>query len=155
MTKHRKNMGTSASESICVQEDKYCNIDTMDGIGKPVAKSVSILSNLMIEKPILLCNSNPRALVESIVDALEQSATHTKAQMKSFFLEMETSAKDKLYQNLSAPNQRRLREEPVLEFEGGCIEGKKRRRRKKKKIGCVDTDFAKTKFYGLQDYSKR
>ena len=57
-------------ESICVQEDKFRDTDNTTWIGKHVSKSEPILSNL-IEQPIFLCNSNPAALVESLVDALD------------------------------------------------------------------------------------
>ena len=61
-------------------------------------------------------------MFESLVEALDQLATQSKAQMKLKFLETETSVKSKLNQTFSTPNQRRCRMEPVLELEHGCIE---------------------------------
>ena len=69
----------------------------------------------MIEQPIFLRNSNPRILVQSFVDALDRSATETKAQMILKFLEKETSVKTKLTQIFSPLNQRRCCKEPVLD----------------------------------------
>ena len=82
-------------ESICIPEEKFKNTDTTTWIGKHVPSSVSISSNLIV-KPIFLCNSNPRDLVESFIDAVEGLATQSKAQMKLNFLEIETAIKSKL-----------------------------------------------------------
>ena len=68
-------------ESICIPEEKFKNTETTTWIGKHVPISVSISSNL-IAKPIFLCNSNPRDLVESFIDAVEGLATQSKDQMK-------------------------------------------------------------------------
>ena len=84
MTKLCKNKRMFDFGSICVQEDKFCGIDTTTRIGRHVPISVSGLSNL-IERPIVLCNSNPRALVESIVDARDGLATQSKEQTKLTF----------------------------------------------------------------------
>ena len=54
--------------------------------------------------PIFLCNSNPRDLVESIIDAVEGLATQSKAQMKMKFLEIETAIKSKLTRTLESVN---------------------------------------------------
>ena len=43
--------------------------------------------------PIFLCNSNPRDLVESFIDAVEGLATQSKAQMKLKFLEKKQQSK--------------------------------------------------------------
>ena len=65
-------------ESFFVQEDKFCYTDTKTWTGKRIPISVSISSNL-IEQPIFSCDSNPGALVESFVDALDELATQSKA----------------------------------------------------------------------------
>ena len=46
--------------------------------------------------PKVSCNSKPRDLVESFIDAVEGLATQSKAQMKLKFLEVETTIKSKL-----------------------------------------------------------
>ena len=115
------NMVIFDFEQIFGQEDKFRDIDTTTWIGKHVPMSVSISSNL-IEQPIFLSKSNPEALVESFIDALDGYATQSKAQMKLSFLDIETSVKSKLNQITSAPNQRGCRKEPILDFENECIE---------------------------------
>ena len=75
----------------------------------------------MNEQPIILCNSNPGASVESFVEALYGSARQSKAEIKLKFLEIETSVKSKFNQILSTLNHRRCRKEQVLEFGDGCI----------------------------------
>ena len=75
------NLAAFDFESICIPEEKFTNTKTTSWIGKHVPISVSISSNL-ITMPIFLCNSNPRDLVESFIDAVEGLATPSKAQMK-------------------------------------------------------------------------
>ena len=72
--------------------------------------------------PIFLCNSNPRDLVESFIDAVEGLATQSKAQMKLKFLEIETAIKSKLTRTLESLNERRCRNQRVFEFEDHCFE---------------------------------
>ena len=86
------NLAVFDFESICIPEEKFKNTETTTWIGKHVPISVSISSNL-IAKPIFLCNSSPRDLVESFIDAVEGLATQSKAQMKLKFLEIETAIK--------------------------------------------------------------
>ena len=62
-----------------------------------------------------------RSLVQPFVDALDELATQSKAQMKVKFSEIEASVKSKLNQVSSALNQRRCRKEQVLEFKDECI----------------------------------
>ena len=75
------NLAVFDFESICIPEEKFKNTETTTWIGKHAPISVSISSNL-IAKPIFLCNSNPRDLVESFIDAVEGLATQSKTQMQ-------------------------------------------------------------------------
>ena len=86
------NIAVFEFESICIPEEKFKNAKTTTWIGKNIPISVSISSNL-IAKPIFLCSSNPRELVESFIDAVEGLATERKTQMKLNFLEVETAIK--------------------------------------------------------------
>ena len=108
-------------ESICIPVEKFKNTETTTWIGKHVPISVSISSNLKAE-PLFLCNSNPRDLVESFIDAVEGLATQSKAQMKMKFPEVETAIKSKLTRNLESLNERRYRNRRVFEFEDHCFE---------------------------------
>ena len=83
------------SESICIPEERIKNTETTTWIGTHVPVSVSISSNL-ISTPKILCNSNPRDLVESVIDAVKSLATQSKTQMKMKFLEVETTIRSKL-----------------------------------------------------------
>ena len=115
------NLAVFDFESICIPEEKFKNTETTIWIGKHVPISVSISSNL-IAKPIFLCNSNPRNLVESFIDAVEGLATQSKAQMKLKFLELETAIESKLTRTLESLNERRCRNQRVFEFEDHCFE---------------------------------
>ena len=115
------NLAVFDFESICIPEEKFKNTETTTWIGKHVPISVSISSNLIVEQ-IFLCNSNPRDLVESFIDAVESLATQSKAQMKLKFLEIVTPIKGKLTRNLESLNERRCRNQRVFEFEDQCFE---------------------------------
>ena len=115
------NLAVFDFESICKPEEKIKNTKTTTWIGKNVPISVSISSNL-ITMPIFLCNSNPRNLVESFLDAVEGLATQSKAQMKLKFLEIETAIKSKLTRTLESLNERRCRNQRGFEFEDHCFE---------------------------------
>ena len=115
------NLAVFDFESICIPEEKFKNTETTTSIGKHVPISISISSNL-IAKPIFLCNSNSRDLVESFIDAVEGLATQSKAQMKLKFPEIETAIKSKLTRTLESLNERRCRNQRVFEFEDPCFE---------------------------------
>ena len=115
------NLAVFDFESICIPEENFKNTETTTWIGTHVPISVSISSNL-IAKPIFLCNSNPRDLVESVIDPVEGLATQSKAQMKLKFLEVETAIDSQLTQTLESLNERRCRNQHVFEFEDHCFE---------------------------------
>ena len=108
-------------ESICKPEEKFKNTETTTWIGQKVRRSVSISSNLLTV-PLFFCNSNPRNLVESFIDAVEGFATQSKAQMKLKLLEVETAIKSKLTRTREYLNERRCRKQRVFEFEDHCFE---------------------------------
>ena len=64
------NLTVFDCESICIPEEKFKNTDTTTWIGKHIPISVSMSSN-QLDKPIFLCNSNPRDSFESFIDAVE------------------------------------------------------------------------------------
>ena len=115
------NLAVFDFESICITEEKFKNTETTTWIGKHVSISVSVSSNL-IAKPIFLCNSNPRDLVESVIDAVEGLATQNKAQMKLKFREIETAIKSKLTRTLESLNERCCRNQRIFDFEDHCFE---------------------------------
>ena len=115
------NLAVFDFESIFIREEKFKNTETTTWIGKHVPMSVSISSNLIAE-PLFLCNSNPRDLVESFIDAVEGLATQSKAQTRLKFPEIETAIKSKLTRTLETLNERRCRNQRVFEFEDHCFE---------------------------------
>ena len=119
------NMAIFDFELICVQEDKFRDIEPTKWIDKHVPISVSISSNL-IEQPPFQYKSNPAAVAESFVDALDGLATQSKEQMKLTVLEIQISVKTQNIQTPSTLNQSHCRREPVLEFEKECIEEEER-----------------------------
>ena len=90
-----RNLAVFDFESIYIPEEKFKNTESTTWIGKHVPISVLISSSLTA-MPIFFCNSNPRDLVESFIDAVEGLAKQSKAQMKLKFLEIETAIKCKL-----------------------------------------------------------
>ena len=115
------NLAVFDFESICIPEEKSENTETISWTGEHVPISVSISSNPKA-MPIFFCNSNPRDLVESFIDAVEGSATQSKAQMKLKFLEIEKAIKSKLTRTLETLYERRCRNQRVFEFEDRCFE---------------------------------
>ena len=115
------NLAVFDFESICIPEENFKNTETTTWIGKHVPISVSISSNLTA-MPIFLCNSNPRDLVESFIDAVEGSTTQSKDRMILKFLEKETAIKSKLTRTLESLNEPRCRNQCVFEFEDHCFE---------------------------------
>ena len=115
------NLAVFDFESICIPEEIFENTETTTWIGKHVPISVSISSNLIAE-PLFLCNSNPRDLVELFIDAVEGLATKSKAQMKLKFLKVEKAIKSERTRTLESPNERRYRNQCVVEFEDPCFE---------------------------------
>ena len=115
------NLAVFDFQSICIPEEKFKNTKTTTWIGKHVPISVSISSNLIAESKFL-CNSDPRNLVESFIEAVEGLATQSKAQMKLNFLEIEIAIKGKLTRTLESLNERRCRNQRFIEFEDHCFE---------------------------------
>ena len=105
-----KNLAIFDFESICVLEETFRDTITTTWIGKHVPISVSISSNL-VEEPIFLCNSDPHHLVASFIGVLENLASQSKAKMKSLFLNIEATVKNKLGGILEKLTQRHNRRE--------------------------------------------
>ena len=115
------NLAVVDFESICIPEEKFKNTESTTWIGKHVPISVWISSNL-ITMPIFLCNSNPRDLFKSFIDAVEGLATQSKAQMKLKFLEKETAIKSTLSRTPESLNEHRCRNQRGFAFEDHCFE---------------------------------
>ena len=110
------NLAVFDFESIGIPEEKFKNTETTTWFGEHVPILVSISSNL-IAKPLFPCNSNPRDLLESFIDAVQGLVTKSNAQMKLKFLEVETAIKIKLTRTLESLNESRCRNQRDFEFE--------------------------------------
>ena len=136
-------------ESICVKEESYKQTETTTWIGKHVPISVSISSNL-IPEPIFLCNATPHHLFSSFITALEGLETHSKAQMKLNFIEVETAIKVKLCAILEQLNQRRNQAERVSSFANDCMVEEK-----KKDLSTQLLQMQKNQLIDLQEHFER
>ena len=136
--------------SICIPDEKFKNTETTTWIGKHVPISVSIFSNILA-LPMFLCNSNPRNLVESFIDAVEGLATQSKAQMKLKFPEVETVTKSKLTRTLETLNERRCRNQRVSEFEDQCFNDDN----EEKDASTQILQMQKNQFIELQEFFER
>ena len=79
-------------ELICVPSNELKDTNTTTWIGKHEPISLSISSNLL-EELIFLCNKDPKILIVSFVEALEELASKSKAKMLQKFSFIENSIK--------------------------------------------------------------
>ena len=105
-----KNSAILDFTSVCVQEETFRDTNTTTWIGKHVPILVSISSN-NVEKPTFLCNSDHHQLVASFIGALQNLAPQSKAKLKNWFLDIETTIKVKLGSILEKLSQRHNRRE--------------------------------------------
>ena len=145
-----ENFAVFDFESICTPEEKFKNTETTTWIGKHVPISASISSN-PIAKPIFLCNSSPRDLVESFIDAVEGLATQSKIQRKLKILEVEAAIKSKLSRTLESLNERRYRSQRVCEFEDHCFDADN----EEKDASTQFLQMQKNQMIELQEYLER
>ena len=144
------NLAVFDFESICIPEEKFKNTETTNWIGKHVPISVSISSDLIAE-PLFRYNSNPRDLVELLIDAVEGLATKSKAQKKLKFLEQETAIKSRPTRTLEYFIERCFRNQRVFEFEDHCFEDDSEKKDASKKF----LQMQKNQLIELQEHLER
>ena len=83
-----RNLAIFDFESICVPSDQLKDTNTTTWIGKHEPISVSISSNL-IDEPVFLCDKDPKALIISFVEAIEDLANKSKTEMWTKFSSIE------------------------------------------------------------------
>jgi len=145
-----RNLAVFDFESICVQEDIFKDTDTTKKIGKDNPISVSISSNL-VQQTIFLCNADSHYLVASFIAALEYLASHSKVQMKTLFLDIETAIKNRLDRILETLSQLHNRRGQVIETEDVCFQ-------EDSDDSCASTQFLQMKrnqLIDLQEHWKR
>ena len=76
-----KNLAIFEFESICVPTEELKDTNTTTWIGKHEPISVSISSNL-IEEPVFLCDKDPKNLIVSFVETLEELAKRVTPKCK-------------------------------------------------------------------------
>ena len=145
-----KKLAVFDFESKCFQEKSFNDTDTTNWIGKHIAISVSISSNL-VKQPIVLCSTDPHYLVATFIAALENVAPHCKVQMKTLFLDIETAVKIRMDKILETLSQRNNRRRQVIETEFVCFQ-------EDGDISCASTQFLqlqKNQLIDLQEQMER
>ena len=103
-------------ESICVPSNKLKDSNTTTWIGKHEPISLSISSNFS-QEPIFLCNKDPKTLIVSFVEALEELASRSKAEMLQKFSSIENAIKTRVSSFFEKLNGRKDESTPLFEFQ--------------------------------------
>ena len=111
-----KNLAVFDFESICVPSNELKDTNTTTWIGKHEPISVSISSNLL-QEPIFLCNRDPKTLIVSFVEALEELASRSKAEMLQKFSSIENAIKNRVSSIFEKLNGRKDESTPMFEFQ--------------------------------------
>ena len=111
-----KNLAVFDFESICVPSNELKDTNTTTWIGKHEPISVSISSNLL-QEPIFLCNKDPKTLIVSFVEALEELASRSKAEMLQKFSSIENAIKNRVSSIFEKLNGRKDESTPMFEFQ--------------------------------------
>ena len=78
-------------ESICVPSNELKGASTTTWIGNHEPISVSISSSNLLQEPIFLCNKALKTVIVSFVEALEELASKSKAEMLQKFSSFENA----------------------------------------------------------------
>ena len=108
-------------ESICVPSEQLKDTNTTIWIGKHEPISVSISSNL-IDEPVFLCNKDPKALITSFVEAIEDLANKSQTEMRTKFSSIEAIIRARvnaIWENL---NKRKDQNASAFECEDERVE---------------------------------
>ena len=116
-----KNLAIFDFESICVPTEELKDTNTTTWIGKHEPISVSISSNL-IEEPVFLCDKDPKNLIVSFVEALEELANKSKTEMQTKFASIQEIINSRVKAIFEKLNERKGRTNPAFDFKDECIE---------------------------------
>ena len=111
-----KNLAIFDFESICVPFEQLKDTNTTTWIGKHEPISVSISSNL-INEPVFLCDKDPKVLIISFVEAIEDLANKSKTEMRKKFSSIEAIIRARvnaIWENL---NKRKDQNASIFECE--------------------------------------
>ena len=87
-----KNLAVIDFESICVPSNELKVINATNWVEKHETIAVSIPSNLL-QKPIFLCSKDPKTLIVSFFEALQELASKSKAKLLQKFSYIENEFK--------------------------------------------------------------
>ncbi|XP_075263345.1 uncharacterized protein LOC142354893, partial [Convolutriloba macropyga] len=113
--------GSSELETNAANLFKLRDTNTTTWIGKHEPISVSISSNL-IEEPVFLCDKDPKNLIVSFVEALEEFANKSKTEMQTKFASIQEIIESRVKAIFEKLNERKGRTNPAFDFEDECIE---------------------------------
>ena len=116
-----KNLAIFDIESICVPSEQLKDTNTTTWIGKHEPISVSVSSNL-IDEPVFLCDKDPKALIISFVEAIEDLANKSKTEMRTKFSSIEAIIRARvnaIWENL---NKRKYQNAAAFESEDERVE---------------------------------
>ena len=111
-----KNLAVFDFESICVSSNQLKDTNTTTWVGKQEPISVSVSSNLL-QEPIFLCNKDPKTLIVSFVEALEELDTKSKAEILRNFSSIENAIKTRVNSIFEKLNERKNESTPMFEFQ--------------------------------------
>ena len=95
------------------EEEEITGTETTRGIEKHIPTAVSISSNLRPDT-VVLSSSNPRELLLSFADALENLATEAKTQKRAQLFEAANSINSKLSRLLETLNGHQSNQEAIF-----------------------------------------
>ena len=111
-----KNLAIFDFESICVPTEELKDTNTTTWIGKHEPISVSISSNL-IEEPVFLCDKDPKNLIVSFVETLEELANKSKTEMQAKFASIQEIINSRVKAIFEKLKERKGHTTPAFDFE--------------------------------------
>ena len=111
-----KNLAVFDFESIWVPSNEIKDTNTTTWIGKNEPISVSTSSNL-IQEPIFLCNKDPKTLIVSFFESLEELSSKSKAEMLQKISPIDNAIKTKVSSNFEKLNGGKDESTPMFEFQ--------------------------------------
>ena len=108
-------------DSICVPSEQLKDTNTTTGIGKHEPISVSISSNL-IDEPVFVCDKDPKALIISFVEAIEDLAIKSKTEMRTNFSSIEAIIRAQVSAIWESLNKRKDKNASAFECQDERVE---------------------------------
>ena len=116
-----KNLAIFDFESFCVPTEELRDTNTTTWIGKHEPISVSISSKL-IEGPVFLCGEDPKNLIVSFVEALEELVKKSETEMQTKFASIHEIVNSRVRAIFGTLNEKKGHTTPAFDFKDECIE---------------------------------